>query len=205
MNIDPINFGKKYISKANVIDNSTKDKVKMDFVEYEHDGKDLLKVVQTNRIWEEVYNENNTYIGSIAADFYETVTGKGMHSNRHFYGIEDEDGQIQAIMETSDYDGTKRVYETYKKPTTLIKYISTNPKSMHKKQNREYSKLGTSLFNSLLKHFRKEKREIVLEDTSRGFWDSIPNMKTKYQGTLKVCHLAKSNQQNTIAILDKKI
>ena len=205
MNISPINFGKKYISKANVIDNSTKDRIKMDFVEYEHNGKDLYKVIQASKIWEERYNENDTYIGSIACDFYETVLAKGAYSNRHFYGIEDEEGQIQAIVETSDYDGVKRVYEDYKKPTTLIKYISTNPKSMHKKQNREYSKLGTSLFNSLLKHFKKDKREIVLNDSSNGFWTTIPNMKVKYQDTSKVCHLAKSNQQNTIAVLDKRI
>ena len=64
----------------------------------------------------------------------------------------------------------------------IIKYISTNPKSMYGAKKRKYSKVGLSLFNELIKHFKNENIcGIVLVDGSDGFWDklSLPIFKTE--------------------------
>lgn len=206
MNIPPVNFGKKYISRANAVSVSDNKKIQMDFVEYEKTGSDLLKIIQTSELWEEKYGEPDTYIGSIAMDFYETVKRNEINTNKRFFGLEDKKGRVQAICETRDYDGVVKVYDNIKKPVTLITYFCTNPKSMHKKEQREYSKLGTSLFASLLKHFKTQNpKEIRLCDSSRGFWNTIPNMKFTQADSVKMGYLPKSKQRETIRALDKKI
>jgi len=189
MNIGPISFGKKYIRSANAIDNSTQSVKKMDFVEYEKNGKDLLHLLQTQKLWTEVYGECDTYIDKIVLDMYNIIKSGDDSRQTKVYALEDEDGQIQAVCEIGRYYTTiDSKLKEGKEPATIIRYISTNPKSMHGKKDRKYSKLGTSLFKEILKQIKKEDTKgIVLLDSSGGFWDKLPNMKTEN------CEYAKIN------------
>ena len=207
MNISPVNFGKRFIRHANAIDPKTNKKVKMNFVEYEKTGKDLLQVVQTKKLWTDRYKENDTYIDDIADDFCKVIRGDIEGFGTKFYGIEDVDGQIQAICEcTNTTIKLQRNNKGAYKPLSAIKYFTTNPKSMRNKKTREYKKLGASLLKEILKEFQKDKTQgVVLDDSSDGFWQNMPNFSAFELDNRLMCILPKERYRDTINKLNEVV
>lgn len=207
MNTNPINFGKRFIRQAAAIDPSTNKKVRMNFVEYEKTGRDLLQVVQTKKLWVDKYKENDTYIDDIADEFCKIVRGDIPDFNTRFYGLEDVDGQIQAICECGGTEiKLKRDNQGIFKPVNTIKYFTTNPKSMRNKKSREYKKLGASLLKEILKEFKKDKTTgVMLDDSSDGFWQNMPNFKASEFENRLICFLPKERFNDSIKKLNEVV
>ncbi len=170
MNISPISFTKLYKGKSAVINKKTGEKEALDFVEYEPE-KDYDFVGKQAKKW----RETSKYSGLIGA------IARGMNFNRgktylKYYGLEDKKGDIQAICQIMPYKTNN---------TIEIDSLEVNPKSMYGGKNREYSKLGTSLFKEIVK-LAKERNAIYinLTDFSGGFWDKMPYLQTsKYDNS----------------------
>ena len=206
MNSIPISFGKRYIREVYSSPNESGLSKKLDFVEYEKNGKDLLKLVQTRNLWEDVYKENNTYIADITKALHTLITTNDDNPDTKIYGLEDKDCEIQAICQIEDLSGQPWCLENTGKPETYLKYICTNPKSMHGKKHREYSKLGTSLFKEILVQLKKENTAgIVLLDSSGGFWEKIPNIEKRYLNFVEFNYLPKEKFNSSIKKLNKVV
>ena len=158
--LNPISFGKIYISKAPVLDAENKKKVNLDFVEYEP-AKDAEHVSDEAKIW----REGSLFGGFIASISHDMDFHKGRTRTRYF-GLEDEKGHMQAVCEIKPHK-SRRAFE--------LGAIEVNPKNMFGADKQKYKKLGSSAFCEIIKLAKKEKaRYIGLIDLSGGFWSKMP-------------------------------
>ena len=176
MNISPISFGKKYISKAPIVETATKTRKMADFVEYEHTLEDYNHLAKTNNDWHDNAGGKNGYIREIVDEFINSCASSTPDSKIRFFGLEDEKGKIQSICEVvvSKTKLDKEMDPNNQNGSAIILYISTNPKSMYGSKSRKYSKAGLSLFNEILKQYKNENIcGVALTDVSDGFWKKL--------------------------------
>ena len=187
MYINPISFGKTYISKTDAIDKKTGNRETLDFVEYDDFIEDELDIQIAKEKWGK-YNAANAdgrscFRLEFASDIYDDFIEHDAYPNKHYYGLEDKNGEIQALAEIREGQKTYKVFDSYKNKTNPLEIVlfAVNPVNKHKSKDQKLSKLGTSFFKEIIKMAKRKKSNYIsLKDASHGFWDSMPCVE-KYQ------------------------
>lgn len=188
--INPISFGKIYISKAPVVEVWGKKKTEMNFVEYEP-AKDFSYVADEAQIWQ----KGSVFGGFITSISHDMDFHRGRTRTRYF-GLEDKDGHMQAVCEIKPHT-KRRAFE--------LGAIEVNPKNMHGSDEQKYKKLGSSAFREIIKLAKKEKaRYIGLIDLSGGFWSKVPYMR-EYDNNFSDMTLFSEDYDKCIKKLDETI
>ena len=177
MNINPITFGKTYISKAYARNNIENKKEEFDFVEYDDFEKDKKTLLKTAVRWEP--DESDDVM--TAMDVYSQFATHKNKNHRHYYGLENQEGEIEVLVET--IEGDKKFTHPnlkYGKEPLEVALMMTNPRNQHILPLKKYSKLGISAFREIINEAKKKGFDyITLTDMSRGFWSNIPFMTTQ--------------------------
>ena len=169
MNINPVSFGKTYISKTPVRNNKTGEKEQFDFVQY-NTKEDIESVEKTSDEWKANSFGGGIYAGYIAEHMRGDIPENKF--NKGYYGIEDSNGDIQAVCEVEYSDDN---WALKGNRAEEIIYMETNPKNTYGTKQRKYSGLGISMFSKLVELAKKNYGDrIEIIDASDGFWESLP-------------------------------
>lgn len=194
MQINPISFGKKYLGKAPVRNNSTGKREMLNFVEYDS-KKDIKQIEKTSKKWGTPSELRGVYAGYVAKHMKKSIKYPGLLKDLKYYGIEDRHRRIQALCEV--------LISTKNEKTANITYGAVNPENSYGSTDRKYSKLGTSIFREILKLAKKDNiKNVWLIDGSKGFWNSIPLIKKDKFG---ICTISDTDYSDCAEILDKMI
>lgn len=216
MKIAPINFCKKYISKTPVREMETGKKVDFNFVKYENCPEDEIALQDATENWTKYLISKGVYKNGYctSSNYGEEIFGDFQNSeyrpNEHYYGLEDEKGEIHALCEVLEGEKTIEMPPSFKKqnnPLEILFFI-TNPKNKYRNPNREYSKIGTSFFKEIVNLAERKKYDyIALSDASHGFWTSLPSLESekKNEDMEKIKFLRSSKFNGCIKKLDKRI
>lgn len=98
MQITPLSFGKNYISEVSARNNETKTAEALDFVEYEYSFYDLAHLDDSTK-----RQKGGADIFINYVDAYLNGHGK----NKKFYGLENKEGKVQAVLESDTKGGMK--------------------------------------------------------------------------------------------------
>lgn len=157
-----IGFGKKFISKA-VVRNVEGGSTKVNFVEYEQNvTKDREQIQRINVLWQ----PDGGYLADISNNFLRHTSAY----TSHYYGLEDKNGDILVIAQTSD---TKKYVgrDFLSKNCLNIRYIQTHPDEIFSSKNRLYKGLGEVLVSNIVKKAKKGRKFCVeLKSANEGFW-----------------------------------
>ena len=177
MNINPITFGKTYISKAYARNNFEDKKEEFDFVEYDDFERDKTAILDAAKEWEPLESDDAIRAEHIASEF---VIHKN-NNNRHYYGLEDNKDEIELLAQTIEGDKRRASkHLEYGKNPLEIALMVTNPKHQYILPYKKYSKLGISAFREIINEAKKKGHDyITLTDMSGGFWSCIPFMTSK--------------------------
>ena len=182
MQINPVAFGKTYISKTPVRNLLTGEKEMFDFVEYDDVFEDKSNIEKAQKKWTYYINFiEGIYKTNYGEEIYNDFLDSEYRPQEHYFGLEDKNGEIQALCEVIENQKGIEVPITVKKqPNPLeILFFMVNPKNGHKSNNRKYSKIGTSFFKEIVNYAKnKNHGYIALSDASHGFWCSLPSLET---------------------------
>lgn len=185
MNINPISFAQNYLSKVNVQNAKTNSKETLDFVEYECCFYDLARLDTAARKWNK---SPKNPADSIFKDYCDTYFNGG--SDRRFYGLEDENGEIQGLCEVAPGGSEIKLNgktEKDEKNALEITCLCTNPENAYTSGDRKYQGIGRKLFSEIVKLAKKQdKSYIALLNVNKPFWNNIPYLKSEAQGAIKV-------------------
>lgn len=198
MKISPITFTQKYVRSINAVNQRTKEADRLNFVMYEDDNQDKNKLkFETSNRFEGV---EGAYAKCIYQDFADNMVYK--EPNVKFWGIEDEEGNIQALMETaSDVESEYNDIMPNKKGME-VSLMCVNSENSYTADDRKYRGLGLQLVSNAIQQAKEEGSDFVmLQNAEDRFWDGVPCFEDYYYGAIKV--LEKKDFTNCIKRLDK--
>ncbi len=170
MNVNPVNFGKQYISRTSVRDTKTHQKKDVNFVCYDS-YEDYPSLNSALKEWQK--SRKTVYYADLIVRGVKKM-GNCKPKNKEFYGIEDLNGDVQALCMLEK----KQITHMVNRPNKIkeeICYFETNPKNRHGARKRQTSGLGAAMFREIIKLAQQNKIEyITLVDVSDGFWKKIP-------------------------------
>lgn len=200
MKISPISFTQKYVRSINATNQKTNGADKLNFVMYEDDNSDKSKLkFETARRFEGV---EGAYAKCIYQDFADNMRYKD--GKVKFWGIEDEDGEVQALMETTSdvKSGYGDIMPDKEGLEVSLMCVSSN--NSHSADERKYRGLGLQLVAGAIQQAKEEKSDfVILQNGEDRFWAGVPCFEDYYYGAIKV--LEKKDFTNCIKRLDKMV
>ena len=198
MKISPISFTQKYVRSINATNQRTNKTDRLNFVMYEDGNNDKNKLkCETAHRFEGV---EGAYAKCLYNDFADNMVYRDERVK--FWGIEDEDGEVQALMETTsdiksgfnDIMPDKKGFE--------VNLMCVNSNNTHFANDRQYKGLGVRLVQNAIHQAMEEESEfIILENCEDKFWSGIPCFYDHEYGAIKF--LKKRDFKNCIHKLDK--
>ena len=198
MKISPISFTQKYVRSIKAKNCQTNKTDSLNFVMYEDDIQDKNKLKQETKA--QFSTVEGVYAKCIYQDFVDNMVYN--EPNVKFWGIEDEDGNIQALMETAS--DIKSEYNDIMpdKKGMEVSLMCVNSENSHTADNRKYRGLGLQLVSSAVKQAKEEGSDFVmLQNAEDRFWSGVPCFEDYYYGAIKV--LEKKDFTNCAKRLDK--
>ena len=216
MNINPVTFGKKYITKVPVQNNKTGEKELMNFVQYDTKD-DVFTIENTSKIWympREVPNISYSSFdfnipqirinGDLASMMTYDMKKHIFSGSYKFYGIEDENNEIQALCEIKS--DIPICAENMNDREEKIELVIVNPKNSYDSKNRKYSKLGTVMFKKIVQ-LAKENNAVCIKltDITGGFWNKVPYVNSSHKYFCQEKILDKKDYDKCLEKLDEII
>ncbi len=183
MKISPVTFGKNYIRQIRVPNKKEKKVATLNFVQYENkiSDKDQLKAETKKRF----RNIEGFYASAIYEDFTDNMAQED--SKVKFFGIEDDDGKIQALMEVHSNVNSDYQYIMPKKQGLEISLMCVSSDNKHRAQERKYQGLGAQLVSGAIRQAMDEDSDfIILENKEDEFWSKMPYFQDFEYGSIKV-------------------
>ena len=200
MKISPITFTQKYVRSIKAKNCQTNEVDSLDFVMYEDDIQDKNKLkLETSGRFEGV---EGVYAKCIYQDFVDNMVY--CNPRLKFWGIEDENGEIQALMETTS--GIESGYSDIvpDKKGMEVSLMCVNSENSYTADDRKYRGLGLQLVSNAIKQAQEEKSDfVILQNAEDRFWDGVPCFEDYYYGAIKV--LEKKDFKNCAKRLDKTV
>lgn len=200
MKISPISFTQKYVRSIKAKNCQTNKTDSLNFVMYEDDIQDK------NKLKQETKAQFSTVEGAYAKCIYQDFVDNMVYNepNVKFWGIEDEDGEIQALMETTSdvKSGYGDIMPDKEGLEVSLMCVSSN--NSHSADERKYRGLGLQLVAGAIQQAKEEKSDfVILQNGEDRFWAGVPCFEDYYYGAIKV--LEKKDFTNCIKRLDKMV